>query len=303
MKYLVTGGSGFLGKAVTEDLLQKNHEVVVLDNLFRGKHSFIPNQNLEVIKGDIRDFNSVLKATKNVDSIIHLAFINGTKHFYNIPELVIEVGIKGMINVLEASKISGVSEIVLFSTSEVYQEATIIPTPEEIPLLIPDILNPRYSYGGSKAACELMLVHLGSKHLQNWKIIRPHNIYGKNMGEEHVIPNLISKIKKSTLNIEVQGSGLQTRSFCFIDDFKHGLNLILSDKSTNQIYNIGTMEEVTINDLTKLIMKIMGKELQIINTKSNKGETFRRVPDVSKLIKLGYKPKFSLHEGLASILR
>jgi nucleoside-diphosphate-sugar epimerase len=302
MRYLVTGGLGFLGQAVTQVLLDQNNEVIVFDNLFRGKAKLEGTDRLKVVYGDIRDLDSFSDAVEEIDSIIHLAYINGTKHFYNMPDQVIEVGIKGMLNVLEVAKLKRVKEVVLFSTSEVYQQPQTIPTPEKVPLIIPDVLNSRYSYGGSKAACELMLVHIGGQFLENWKIVRPHNIYGKNMGDEHVIPNLISKIRKSNEKLEVQGNGEQTRSFCYIDDFKQGIKLIINDSTVNQIYNIGTPEEISINALASKIMGLMNKSLRIVNTPANSGETIRRVPDVEKILKMGYKPQFLLNDGLRMVI-
>ena len=299
MRYLVTGGTGFIGRAVVIDLLQQGHDVVVFDNNFRGDEKTLPSsKKLKVIVGDIRDAAAVHSAAHNVESIIHLAFINGTKYFYEKPGLVVDVGIRGMLNVADAAKDHKVKEIILVSSSETYQTPLVIPTPETVPLVIPDILNPRYSYGGAKIASELILVDYCSSFLDNWRIIRPHNVYGPNMGEEHVVPALIKKIRLSDEHLEVQGNGKQVRSFCFIDDFIAAFRIVMSDSQKNQIYHLGTNEEVTILELAQLLIELMEKKLVLKFGKANEGETLRRCPDISKILEMGFVPRTQLRDGL-----
>lgn len=304
MKYLVTGGTGFIGRAIAENLLLEGHAVVVFDNNYRGDSSLLnESMKIEIVDGDIRDRNAVIKAACGIDSIIHLAFINGTKHFYEKPGLVVDVGIRGMMNVADAAKENKVEEIILVSTSETYQTPEVIPTPENVPLVVPDILNPRYSYGGAKIASELILVNFCSEFLKNWRIIRPHNIYGPNMGIDHVIPALITKSLSSENYLEIQGDGMQMRSFCFIDDFISAFRLIMNDSNLNQIYHIGTSEEVTVNELARLILKLIPKSLEIKHIPENRGETKRRCPDISKITNIGFSQKIPLQEGLEKTLQ
>jgi UDP-glucose 4-epimerase len=303
MRYLVTGGTGFLGRAIVTKLLGQGHYVKVLDNNFRGKPSMLPSSlSLEVVQGDIRDPECVEAAGNGIDSIIHLAFINGTRHFYEQPGLVVDVGIRGMLNVAESARKNGVEELVLFSTSETYQSPTLIPTPEDVPLVVPDVLNPRYSYGGAKIASELYLVNYCTSFLKSWRIIRPHNIYGPKMGNDHVIPNLISKIKHNDRSISIQGDGKQTRSFCHVKDFVSAFDLVIKPSTPDGIYNIGVESEIQIMDLTKMLMRLMGKDLSVEVTSMNIGETIRRCPDISKIRNLGFKPKIDLENGLLTCL-
>jgi len=303
MRYLVTGGTGFLGRAIVTKLLGQGHYVKVLDNNFRGKPSILPSSlSLEVIQGDIRNPECVEAAANGIDSIIHLAFINGTRHFYEQPGLVVDVGIRGMINVAESARKNGVEELVLFSTSETYQSPTLIPTPEDVPLVVPDVLNPRYSYGGAKIASELYLVNYCTTFLKSWRIIRPHNIYGPKMGNDHVIPNLISKIKQNDRSISIQGDGKQTRSFCHVKDFVSAFDLVIKPSTPDGIYNIGVESEIRIMDLTKMLMRLMGKDLSVEVSSGNYGEPIRRCPDISKIRNLGFKPKIDLENGLLTCL-
>ena len=162
-KYLVTGGLGFIGSAISNHLITKGHEVIVFDNLTRGRKRriLIKNKNLKIIYGDIRNYKKVFNSCKGVDAVIHLAYINGTKFFYSKPTEILEIGIKGIINILDSCKKHKIKELILASSSEVYQTPKKIPTNEKEVLKIPDIYNPRYSYGGGKILTELMGIHYG----------------------------------------------------------------------------------------------------------------------------------------------
>ena len=129
-KYLITGGLGFIGKAITLSLLSKNNTVIIADNNFRKKKNDLKHKNLYVHKIDVRKKNQLKKISKDIDSVIHLAFINGTNFFYEKPELVLEVGIKGIINLIEICEENFIKEFFLASSSEVYQNAPYIPTNE-----------------------------------------------------------------------------------------------------------------------------------------------------------------------------
>lgn len=308
-RYLITGGAGFIGSAITKSLLSNGNFVRILDDESRGSKQRIPkSKNLEFYHADIRDSKSVEKACKGVESIIHLAYINGTKYFYERPDLVLEVGVKGMINVLDGAKNHNVSELFLASSSEVYQTPPSIPTPENVPYFIPDPYNPRYSYAGGKIISELLSLYLGQKIFKKVVIFRPHNVYGPNMGIEHVIPELIYKIytlKKKNQNkilLPIQGSGKETRSFIYIDDFASAINILLEKASNKQIYNIGTGEEVSIRHIIKLLSKITQTAIAIQNNPPPSGSALRRCPDITKISNLGFKQKTTLEDGIRKTL-
>jgi len=151
LKYLITGGAGFIGSALTWELTRQGHSVVVLDNLSRGtsrRLAGISFGHLQIVGGDIRSPHDVVTAMDGCDSVIHLAYCQGTQSFYEKPRLVLDVALHGMFNVLGACEALGVRELVLVSSSEAYQIADPVPTPETVKCVIPDTLNPRYSYGG-----------------------------------------------------------------------------------------------------------------------------------------------------------
>ena len=306
-KYLVTGGTGFIGSALVKRLVEEGHNVRVLDNDLRGAAERLKSvkDKIELVKADIRDKEAVQKACRNVDSVIHLAYINGTEYFYKMPELVLEVGVKGMMNVIDGCIKENVKELILASSSEVYQTPPKIPTDETVPLSIPDPLNPRYSYGGGKIISELLAINYGRKNFDRVIIFRPHNVYGPDMGWEHVIPQFVVRMKEICKNTKgkkikfpIQGTGKEIRAFIFIDDFIDGLMLVLEKGEHMNIYHIGTMDEAKIEKVAKEVGKYFGKEIEIAPGEATKGSTNRRCPDITKLKKLGFKPKIPLEQGL-----
>ena len=304
-KFLITGGTGFIGSNISELLVSKNHKVKIYDNNFRKSVKKIKKfKKIKYIKGDIRNKKKLDIAMKNTDAVIHLAYINGTKYFYSKPILVLDVGIKGILNVIESCIKNKVKELYLASSSEVYQTPKKIPTDEYETLKIPDVYNPRYSYAGGKILTELLGINYGKKYFKKLVIFRPHNVYGANMGYEHVIPEFIKRFKNlKGKNFKIQGSGNEIRSFIYIKDFINAFNLVLNRGRHLNIYNIGTSEKIKIKDLAFKLSKILKKQIILKKTSLTKGSTKIRVPNVNKIKKLGFKPKFNLSEGLKDILR
>jgi len=304
--YLITGGTGFIGRNLVKTLLKKRYNVKILDNEFRGSIESLDKykNDIEFIDGDIRDADKVKKACRKIDAVIHLASINGTEFFYTKPEIVLDVSTRGILNVIDACLLQGVGEIFFASSSEVYHQPAIIPTPENIPMVIPDPYNPRFSYAGGKIISELLIIHNGKRYFKRTIIFRPHNVYGPEMGWEHVIPqflirmNKLAKINDNLINFPIQGTGKESRSYIYISDFVDGLMLVLKNGAHLQTYNIGTEAEISTCELAKEIAKLYGKKIKIVSGKIQKGSTLRRVPNISKLKKLGFKQKVNINIGL-----
>jgi dTDP-glucose 4,6-dehydratase/UDP-glucose 4-epimerase len=309
--YLVTGGTGFIGSALVKRLVKDGHKVRILDDNSRGRSHRIADviDAVEFFETDIRNYDSVLKATDGVDSVLHLAYVNGTEFFYSKPKLVLDIAIRGMMNVVDACIETGVKDLVLASSSEVYQTPPIIPTAEDAPLSIPDITNPRYSYGGGKILCELMVMCYGDE-FDRATIFRPHNVYGPDMGFEHVVPQLLVKIDNlvkenpdsNTITLPIRGDGSQTRAFTYIDDFTDGLIQIIDSGKHKEVYHIGNNEEVTIKDIIEMIASHYGKQVIIESGPIPKGETARRCPDITKMKELGHNPTISLDDGIGKVI-
>ncbi|MEZ5618799.1 MAG: SDR family NAD(P)-dependent oxidoreductase [Rhodocyclaceae bacterium] len=310
-RYLVTGGTGFIGSALVKRLVRQGHTVRVLDNNSRGVLARLGEvaNDVEFIEVDIRNADAVSVAAKGADSIIHLAYINGTEYFYSKPGLVLDIAIRGMLSVLDACIANNIGELVLASSSEVYQTPPSIPTAEDAPLVVPDVMNPRYSYGGGKLACELMAVNYGRTGFERVMIFRPHNVYGPDMGWEHVLPQFVVRAVKAIgvapggpIDFPIQGDGSQTRAFVHIDDFTTGVLCMLERGDHLNVYHIGNPEEITIRRVVEKVFGVLGREARIIEGPLTEGSTQRRCPDISKLRKLGYKPVVSFDHGLPGLV-
>jgi nucleoside-diphosphate-sugar epimerase len=310
-KVLVTGGAGFIGSSLTKALLRAGCSVRVLDDNSRGKPRRLADvaKDIEFIAGDIRDAAAVEAACRGIDEVHHLAFVNGTEFFYKQPDLVLDVGVRGMLNVIDALRKHGIGKLILASSSEVYQTPPGIPTDETAPLTVPDVTNPRYSYGAGKLISEVMAVNFGRKYFERVLIFRPHNVYGPDMGAEHVVPQLAlrfhalaKKQPAGKLRFAIQGSGQQTRSFCHIDDLVAGV-MVMHEKGEHLgIYHIGTTEEIAIAELARRIAAHARREIELVPGPPQLGGTMRRCPDISKLARLGYKPRVPLERGLPPTL-
>jgi nucleoside-diphosphate-sugar epimerase len=311
-RILVTGGSGFIGSALVKALVGRGETVRVLDDNSRGALRRLAGveRDIEFVGGDIRDAGAVDIAMRGIDEVHHLAFVNGTATFYSAPDLVLDVGVKGIVNVIDSCRRHGVGRLVLASSSEVYQSPPRVPTDESVPLVVPDPLNPRLSYGAGKIISEMMVINHGRKHFERVLIFRPHNVYGPDMGFDHVIPQFAVRLKRAigehktgVVPFPIQGSGEETRSFCHVDDLVQGV-LVMCEKGEHLgIYHIGTSEEVSIATLARAMAKVAGCEIALRPSAVLEGSTPRRCPDISKLSTLGYRPRVPLADGLPPMLQ
>ena len=308
MKILVTGGSGFIGAALVKRLVAEGHHVRVLDDNSRGRPRRLEDvaPDIDFAVGDVRDPDAVDRATVGMDAVAHLAFVNGTEFFYQKPRLVLEVGVKGALHTLESAIRHGVPRYWLMSSSEVYQTPPVVPTAEDAPYFIPDPLNPRYSYGGGKLISELLAINYGREGFEQVVVVRPHNVYGADMGWEHVVPQFVLRAAAAAqanpigdLPFPIQGDGSQTRAFRYIDDFTEGCFLAFTRGAHLGIYHVGTQEEVSIRQVAEEVVRQFGRQPKIIPGELPEGGTPRRCPDISKVGALGYSPRFDLVAGLA----
>jgi nucleoside-diphosphate-sugar epimerase len=289
MKILVTGGAGFIGSALTARLAQAGHEVRVLDDMSRGDPERLRGVRCTVFHGDVRNADDVLTAMHGCDAVAHLAYLQGTQTFYAEPRAVLDVALRGILNILRGCEVTGCSELLLASSSEAYQVAAEVPTPETVPLSVPDPMNARYSYGGGKIASELAaLAWQRAGVLDRVVIARPHNIYGPDMGREHVIPEFCLRMNrlaesqpKGIIDFPIQGTGTETRSFCFIDDCTDQLALLLAHGHTG-IWNVGTMDEHTIEDVAHAVAYQYGRQVKVLPGRLPQGSPPRRLPAMAK---------------------
>ncbi len=310
MKVLITGGAGFIGFHLAKYLADKDNEVTLIDNLFRGKmdncmEELLNKKNVRYMETDL--INGLSDTLKNYNHVYHLAAINGTKYFYEIPHIVLKTNVLSTINILDWF-IKSNSEKILFSSSSETYAGTMrkfglqIPTPEDVPLCIEDIKNPRWSYGGTKILGELLFINYARQNKFNMSIARYHNIYGPRMWYEHVIPQFLYRAYKKEDPFQINGN--DSRAFCFIDDAVKATELVMQkDLCNNEIINIGNdLELITMEGLAKKIFKVLSINPKIEIKPSLQGSVNIRCPDITKLKKLtNYKPEVSLEEGLEQI--
>ena len=308
---LVTGGAGFIGAALARRLVREGHRVRVLDDGSRGAKQRLADVGAEVeyVAADIRDAAVVDRVTRGVDAVVHLAAVNGTEFFYAKPELVLDVGIRGILNIVAACRQQGVGELIVASSSEVYQTPPRVPTDETVPLVVPDPLNPRYSYAGSKILTELVALNAGRTGFDRVVVFRPHNVYGPDMGWEHVVPEfclramqLVDLHPTGRLPFPIQGDGTQSRAFTHIDDMIDGLMLVIDRGVHMNIYHVGNPQEISIADVARHIVACFGREAVLMPSALPSGSTLRRCPDISKLRALGFQPNVAFAEGIPPVV-
>lgn len=306
-RVVVTGGGGAIGAYLVRRLVRAGWDVGVIDTMVRGDAGRLTEvaDDIELFSCDVRDQEALERAFAGAEVVMHLAAINGTENFYKRPELVLDVGLRGALAVVNAGRNAGVPDLVVASSAEVYQTPSVVPTPEETPLMLPDTLNPRYSYGGSKIATELIALHYAQDHYRKIQVFRPHNVYGPDMGYKHVIPQFIARAAAGRdaspggpVPFEIQGDGSETRAFCYVEDVVDGVLTMYANGGHREIFHIGNDEEVAIRDLARRVAKTIGVEVEIYSTAAAVGATSRRCPDIGKMRRLGYCPAINLDDGL-----
>ncbi|MBI2583432.1 MAG: SDR family NAD(P)-dependent oxidoreductase [Candidatus Aenigmarchaeota archaeon] len=305
---LITGGAGFIGFHLAGYLHKNGRKVVIADNLFRGKMDDelkrLLDSGVHFVQCDITKPEDFEQLGSGYDEVYHLAAIQGTKHFYEIPHEVLRVNVLGVINILEWFVKSKSKKILFASSSEAYagtyrKFGVPIPTPEDVPLAIEDHFNPRWSYGGSKIIGELFFINYARMHKFPMSIIRYHNVYGPRMGHDHVIPEFCKRIFAGENPFLIKG-GENTRAFCYVDDAIRATTAVMESEKTNgEIVHIGKEEEISILDLASKMLSIAGSLPELKIEPAPEGSVHRRCPSTSKLRTLtGFVASIPLEEGL-----
>ena len=307
-RILVTGGAGFLGSHLVGRLLADGRQVVVLDNFSRGHPQRLAGLACETVHGDVRDPAVTADAMAGCSSVVHMACVQGTRAFYTDPRTVLDVAVRGMTSVLAACEKTGCRDLLFLSSSEVYGQPARLPAREDVPLVIPDVRNPRYSYAGGKITGELMAVAWQREGVLDRVIIaRPHNIFGPAAGTDHVIPQLCVKMNRliceypaGVIPLPVQGDGTQTRAFCYVDDCTEQLALLLGKVPAGTgVWHVGTTDERNIASVAHAVALCYGRQVTLMATPPLEGAPSRRVPDTSRIAALGYVSRVPFEEGLA----
>ena len=313
MKYLITGGSGFIGSHLTAALLNRGDSVVVLDDLSTGSaknlESLASNSNLEIVSGSILDSAIVDSLVAKVDHVLHLAAAVGVFNIVNNPLKSLETNIGGTENVLAACAKYN-KPFFLTSSSEIYGKNTNVPLNEESDRIVGSTLKSRWSYSEAKAIDEsLAYFHYIQNNLPI-RIVRLFNTVGPRQIGQYgmVVPRFVSAAINGEV-ISVYGDGKQTRSFCHIDDVIEALLLVIeSPKAIGQVYNVGNNFEISISDLATKVIEVTksASKVEFKPYSDAYGSGFedleRRVPDISKIMaELGWAPKRDLTQVIEDI--
>lgn len=309
---LVTGAAGFLGYYVAKALSERpGYEVFCVDNFVRGERddayaTLLGKPNVTGIEMDISDVGQIAKLPKAVDYVYHLAALNGTQNFYERPFAVLKHSTVPTFHLLEQYRSAPLKRFVYAGSSESYASTVThfnwpVPTDETVPLGIEDIVNPRWSYAVSKLHGEVLTYQAAREFGFPCTIARYHNAYGPRMGDKHVIPDFLNRLKRGV--VEIYGYA-DTRSFIYAEDAARATLLVGESVNTaNEIIHIGSAEEISIHDLAKRMLKLAGREEPITLHPSPKGSVKRRAANIDKLTRLtGYAPEWSLERGLKETL-
>ena len=303
MKVLVTGGAGFIGSNLTEELAKTN-EVIIIDNLSTGRieniKELINKSNVKFIEGSITDLKLLKETFKDVDYVFHQAAIPSVPRSVKNPIATNEANVNGTLNVLIAAKEYGVKKVIYASSSSVYGDTPILPKKEEMK---PNPLSP---YAVSKLAgeyyCKVFSVVYGLKTV----CLRYFNVYGHkqdpNSEYAAVIPKFITRVIQNKSPI-IYGDGKQTRDFTFVKDVVQA-NILATKSNAEGVFNIAGGKRISINDLAKKIMDIIVVKIDPIYDKPRPGDVRDSLADIEKAEKeLGYKPEYDLEKGLKETIK
>ncbi len=297
---MVTGGAGFIGSNLVDELSKKS-KVIVVDNFSSGKLENLASHknstNIKIIKEDVLNKNNILQLMKGVEIVFHLAAKCQRLSFFK-PHLVHKVNTAGTLNLLISSLKNEVKRFIYISSSEIYGTAKAIPMKESHPC------EPTTVYGVSKLVGELYAKAFFKVYNLPVIIIRPFNTYGKRSHFEGVHGEVIPKFIIRALNnlpLIIYGNGKQTRDFIYIDDTIRGiLSAAECDNLIGDVINVGTAKEVSINEIAKIVLTVLKKDIIEVSYLDNRpGDIERHCADISKAKRLlNFVPKVQIKEGI-----
>jgi UDP-glucose 4-epimerase len=294
-RVLVTGGAGFIGSHIVDMLVKKGNIVTVFDNMTSGTPTFIDdhlgNDRFDLIEGDLLDTSELGRACEDVDFVFHVAANPDVRLGATDTNIHFEQNITATYNLLEAMRMKGIKDIAFTSTSTIYGEASVIPTPEDYGPLMPISL-----YGASKLACEALITSYSHTFdMRSW-IFRFANIIGPR-STHGIIVDFIEKLKKDSKSLEILGDGMQSKSYLHVEQCVDAMSFAIENSNNNvNIFNIGSEDTITPTRIGEIILKEMGIEnAEFCYTGGKrgwKGDVPKMMLSVGKLKELGWKPKW-----------
>jgi UDP-glucose 4-epimerase len=311
MRYLVTGGAGFIGSYLSEVLVKRGDEVVILDNFSTSSAKNLSNikEKVRVIEGSILDKDIISKLITECDQVVHLAAALGVFNIVNKPLESLKTNLQGSEIVLEACD-KYRKPVLIASTSEIYGKNDKVPLNEKDDRIIGHPLKSRWSYSEAKAIDESLAYFYYLENKLQIRIVRFFNTVGPRQVGHYgmVVPRFVSAALKNE-PLAVYGSGDQIRCFCHVDDAVRALLLVMdSDKAVGEVFNVGNNQQITIMELAKKVIELTGSSSTIEKIAYEKAypEGFedmqRRVPDISKIKQvLGWTPEINLDQIIKDI--
>jgi len=306
MKYLVTGGAGFIGSNIVSELLKQGQQVVVLDNFATGKRENIlplmKNENLTMIEGDLRSFHIVRSAVKGVDYILHQGALPSVPRSINDPITSNGVNILGMLNILEAAKEFGVKRVITASSSSIYGNSETLPKVESMPV------NPLSPYALTKYAQERYCQIFSQIYGLETVALRYFNVFGPNQDPTSqysaVIPKFIKLIMADKEPV-IYGDGSQSRDFTFVENnVWANIQACTAPKAAGEVINIACGERYTLIDLVNMINQILGKKIEPKFEKDRAGDVKHSLADIGKAkVLLKYDCKRTVKEGITMFVQ
>ena len=313
MKYLVTGGAGFIGSHVTDALIKRGDSVVVLDNLSTGNREnnehLVSNSSFKFVEGSILDLTVVDECVQSVDQVLHFAAAVGVFTIVDKPLESLMTNLKGTENILEAAHKHN-KEVLIASSSEIYGKNASGVLHEESDRIVGSPLKSRWSYSEAKAIDESMAYFYYQEKKLAVRLIRFFNTVGPRQVGHYgmVVPRFVSAALENE-PLTVYGTGSQSRCFCHVYDAVAGvLAVIGTDATLGEVFNIGNDEEITIENLAHEVIELTGSSSKIEKVLYEKAynpgfeDMQRRVPDISKIKRIvGWSPKLSLDAIISDI--
>jgi len=298
MKYVVTGGAGFIGSHLTEKLIKQGDVVTVLDNLNTGKEKNLElvKEKIEFVKGSILDTKLLEEITKNVDGVFHQAALASVQDSFTKPDEYYDVNVNGTENIFKLSKKYGF-KVVYASSSSVYGNPTRIPTKES------DDTNPINPYAETKLKAEELAIQY-SKMGINVIGLRYFNVFGKRQSKEYagVIKLFLEQIRNE-LPPKINGNGTQSRDFVHVNDVVDANIMSMNSDVTHEFFNVGTNSSITVLDLAKTIIEASGLNIEAIFGPGLEGDVDETIANIDLIEqKIGWKPSVMLVDWLKEII-
>jgi len=294
----LTGGAGFIGSHLAEELARRDYYVIILDDLSTGRmeniEELVKKGKIEFIRGSITELPLLEKLFQSIDYVFHQAAIPSVPRSIDNPLASHEVNITGTLNVLLAARDNGVRKVLYASSAAVYGDTPTLPKREDMPP------NPKSPYAVTKLAGEYYCRVFQRVYGLATVCLRYFNVYGQRQDPKSqyaaVIPRFIKRVSEGNPPI-IFGDGEQTRDFTFVRDVVEA-NILAAESDATGVFNIGRGETFTINELARLITDITGNNVKPIHGEPRPGDVRHSLADISKAKTFGYKPRYNLEEGL-----